>query len=452
MRVPYPVGHEPVSLVVGDFDRDGEADLVTANRGSNDVSVLLGNGDGTFQTPAINTDVLGSPSYLAVGDFDGDDFPDDLAVAYGGTNAIAVWLGKGDGTFQFGREYPVGANPVSVVVGHFHDPEMADLAVANYDSDTVSILLGNGDGTFQEGPDIPVARGPIALAVGHFHDPHIDDLAVAHLYTDKDGDHGGVGVLLRNGNGTFQMERTYDILGGVPALVVGTFNSKNDDHDDIAVTTGLCCRPDPVPPRVAVLLGNGDGSFRFGEEYQFLRSTRSALAAADFNQDGRLDLAVANTESVVGGPDNTVTVLLGNGNGTFRFDNDYETGLAPSSVVAQDFNHDDFPDLATADAGDDTVSVLLNAADWSRRPSHFRALEWATGMIPAKALGQTVGCGATNSLDYDVHAANVLFDVGGHDGMGAPALGTITVFGNGGHTLPRNRQSDLFFDNFALDT
>ena len=143
---PVP-GDRPDALVAGDFNGDGRTDLAVANYGSNDVSVLLGNGDGTFQTQvtyAVGTD----PSALVAGDFTGDGRT-DLAVANLGSNDVSVLLGNGDGTFQTQVTYAVGSAPDALVAGDFTGDGRTDLAVANHGSNDVSVLLGNGDGTFQ---------------------------------------------------------------------------------------------------------------------------------------------------------------------------------------------------------------------------------------------------------------------------------------------------------------
>ena len=118
--------------MAGDFNGDGRPDLAVANYGSNDVSVLLGNGDGTFQ-PQVTYAVGSSPVALVAGDFNGDGRP-DLAVANYGANDVSVLLGNGDGTFQPQVTYAVGSSPTALVAGDFNGDGRTDLAVANLDS------------------------------------------------------------------------------------------------------------------------------------------------------------------------------------------------------------------------------------------------------------------------------------------------------------------------------
>ena len=132
-------GRGPESVTVGDFNGDGKSDLAVANEGSDTVSILLANGDGTFQTKTDYT-VGYSPYSITVGDFDGDG-KTDLAVANCGGNTVSILLGKGDGTFQTKTDYTVGSGPEGITVGDFNGDGKTDLATANEGNNTVSILL-----------------------------------------------------------------------------------------------------------------------------------------------------------------------------------------------------------------------------------------------------------------------------------------------------------------------
>src|SRR3989442_8669497 len=193
----FPSGPNPQVTAVGDFSGDGKLDLAVVNSGSTTVSVLLGNGDGTFQTP-LTVDVGGSnPTYVVAADFNGDGKL-DLAVAtygcfgYGAagpcptvSNAISVLLGNGDGTFQAARTFEAGSGPNAVAVGDFNADGKLDLAVADYGpstlrATTVSVLLGNGDGTFQAPLTFHARRSPAFVAVADFNGDSKLDLAVAN--------------------------------------------------------------------------------------------------------------------------------------------------------------------------------------------------------------------------------------------------------------------------------
>jgi FG-GAP-like repeat len=154
-------------VAVGDFNGDGKLDLAVANNGSNNVSVLLGNGDGTFQ-PALNFTVGSNPSSVAVADFNGDGKP-DLAVANNDGNNVSILLGNGTGTFQAAVSYGVESGPISMAVADFNGDGKLDLAVASDGNNTVSILLGNGDGTLQPAALFATENILVSIAAGDFN-------------------------------------------------------------------------------------------------------------------------------------------------------------------------------------------------------------------------------------------------------------------------------------------
>ncbi len=277
----------------------------------------------------------------------------DLAVANSNDNTVGVLLGRGDGTFAPQVTYPVGNSPQFVAVGDFNGDGHLDLAVANFSDDTVSVLLGNGDGTFAPQVTYPVGYGPIAIAVGDFNGDGHLDLAVAN-YVDAT-----VSVLLGNGDGTFAPQVTYPVGINPSSIAVGDFNG--DGHLDLVTANNNGYNPNGNGNTVSVLLGNGDGTFAPQVTYSVGRRP-NAIAVGDFNGDGHLDLAVANLD------DTTVSVLMGNGDGTFAPQVTYPVGNSPSSIAVGDFNGDGHPDLAVANASDNTVSVLMDNGDGTFAP------------------------------------------------------------------------------------
>jgi hypothetical protein len=193
----YDVGGNAFSVAVGNFNlkNNGYPDLVVANFGTTTLSVLLGNGDGTFQA-AVPYEVGSNPVFVRVADFNGDGYP-DLAVTNISSGTVSVLLGNGDGTFQAQATYDVGTEPYWVAVGDFNGDGKPDLAVANYGDGDVSVLLGNGDGTFQaQAPPSPFGSGasPDSIAVGDFNGDGKPDLAVA------DEGNSDVSILLNTSN------------------------------------------------------------------------------------------------------------------------------------------------------------------------------------------------------------------------------------------------------------
>jgi FG-GAP-like repeat len=291
-KTDYPTGVNVYSVAVADLNGDKKLDLVTANAnvGSSGVSVLLGNGDGTFRA---RTDYATgyTPYSVAVADLNGDNKLDVVTANTGGARGVSVLLGNGDGTFRAKADYQAGYSPWSVAVADFNRDGSADLAVTDNASGTasVSMLLGNGDGTFKAKTDVSLGNvRPRTVTVGDFNRDGSADLAFG------DFDRNAVGVLLGKGDGTFKAATEY-ATGALPySVLVGDFDADGDQ--DLATAGGST---------VSVLLSKGDGTFNARTDHA--TGTDSAgMAAADFNADGRPDLATADYSA------DTVSVLLNN--------------------------------------------------------------------------------------------------------------------------------------------
>lgn len=334
-----PVGADVVQVASGDFNGDGQTDLVTLDL-NDGIAVWSGNGDGSFQMSAAYN-VSFPPQSIAVGDITGDGRP-DLVVVGDYANGVAVLLGNGDGTFQGPFQRTVaGLTGDSVVMGDFDQDGTVDLAVAGFQADTVYILLGNGDGTFQDPMTIAVPGGPAALAAGDFNGDGLLDLAVADRAADQ------VTVLINDGAGVFHTSGMF-AAGQTPlALASGDFNG--DGRLDLATAN-------QISNDVSVLLGNGDGSFQFSAAYS-VGTNPASLLTADFNNDGRVDLAAANSFS------NNITVLLGNPDGTFANAGSPRVGAFPSSLAAGDFTGDGRVDLAAGNLTSQDVTILPGSGD-----------------------------------------------------------------------------------------
>jgi hypothetical protein len=343
---PFGAGTTPVSLVVGDFNGDGFQDLATANFGSNNISVLLGNGSGGFTAAPGSPFPAGTnPNAVAVGDFNGDGFQ-DLATANFGDNTVTVLLGNGSGGFKAapGSPFPAGTNPAFLAVGDFNQDGIQDLATANYLSNNVTVLLGNGLGGFTAASSspFPVGANPIGVAVADFNADGFQDLAIANNAGLS------VTVLLGNGSGGFTADPGSPFpVGTFPdAVAVGDFNV--DGIPDLATANY-------TNNNVAVLLGGKSGEFTAATGSPFTVGVLDGfVAVGDFNGDGFPDLATANFGI------NNVSVLLGNGQGGFAPTNyQFVAGTNPSAVVVGDFNGDGIQDLATANYTGNNVTVLL---------------------------------------------------------------------------------------------
>jgi len=383
----FTAGSGPTSAVTADFNEDGKLDLAVANNTGDDVSIFLGNGDGTFQ-PGMDYGVGASPtSGMMAADLNGDGIQ-DLAVANYSSNNVSVLIGNGDGTFQPAVNYDVGNNPTWVAVGDFNGDGEVDLAVSDQNCvprcgpGVVSILLGNGDGTLQPHVDYGAAMGPNSVTVGDFNGDGRLDLAVAA------GNGGGgtqVSVLLGNGDGSFQSPVNY--TAGLNPAGVATADFNNDGKLDLAVVNNI--------GSISILLGNGDGTFQTHFDYSTGFFPIGTLGVADFNGDGKVDLAVANSGS------SNISILLGNGDGTFQPQVEFATGVAPHAVVTGDFNADGRLDLAVPNNGDSTVSVLLQATGPLAVLSPS-SLNFGTQLIGTESVSQTVTLSNTGIATLDI--------------------------------------------------
>ena len=410
----FTTGDNPLSVAVGDFNGDHKLDLAVANFKSNNVSVLLGDGAGGFSA-AANFVTGSGPNSVVVGDFNGDGKP-DLAVANGNSNNISVLLGIGGGSFGAATNFAVGSFPSSLAVGDFNGDGKPDLVVANYNSSNVSVLLGNGGGSFAAAANFFTGSNPNSIAIGDFNGDGKQDLVVATGIHD-------VWIHLGNGNGSFSAGNRFTAGAAPQAVAIGDFNG--DGKQDLAVAN--------VSSDVSVLLGNGSGGFSSAINFATGGDPYS-VAIGDFNGDGKQDLAVANSRSdnlsllinnggsfsaainfVIGGtprllaagdfngdgkPDLAVsiddgsfgsgamTVLLGNGNGSFGAATKFRVGLYASSIVVGDFNRDSKQDLAVGNAGG--VAVLLGNGSGG----FGAATNFATGGNPySVAIGDFNGDG-----------------------------------------------------------
>ena len=357
-------GNVPSSIAFGDFNGDGKQDLAIANANDNTLTILLGNGDGTF-TPASATLATGmAPRAIAVGDFNGDG-KQDLAIANANDNTLTILLGNGDGTFTPASATPAtGVAPRAIAVGDFNGDGKQDLAIANANDNTLTILLGNGDGTFVAASSIPATgQNPSSLAVGDFNDDGKMDIAVTNFAGNS------VTVLLGNGDGTFTPAASPSTGNSPTAIAVGDFNG--DGKPDLAVANS-------ADATVEVLLGNGDGTFTPASGTAATGANPDSIFVGDFNGDGKQDLAVANFG------DSTVSVLPGNGDGTFAPATRASVGTNPVGLVVGDFNGDGKPDVATANSGSPSATVLLGSP---------------TTVATATASGITAWGGGTHNID-----------------------------------------------------
>jgi len=342
LPMTYAVGTSPQGLTTADFNRDGHPDLAVANSGDNTVSILLGNGDGTFSVAAtLATD--SGPIAVVTSDFDNNGIP-DLAVVNQASGTVSIFLGNGDGTFRLGTPLAGLSAPDGIAVGDFNKDGQPDLAVANSSGGTVSVFLGNSDGSFTALAPLALPSGTASsIVVGDFNRDGNPDLAIS------DGSEGLVWIVPGDGTGGFGMALSYYSGNGANALLSGDWNG--DSLVDLAVAN-------PADNSLSLLMGNGDGTFQPTVTLPGLASPLG-LASADFNGDGRSDLAVTNSST------NFVGLLFGTIGGGFQTPVLNSVGAAPWGVTTADFNADGWTDLAVTNSQSNSVSILLQGAQAS---------------------------------------------------------------------------------------
>jgi hypothetical protein len=365
------VGGAPGEVVTTDFNGDGRLDLAVLNRGSDDVSVsiLLGSGNGAFQaTQNRYVPTGGIPQSLAVGDFNGDGRPDLVAVESGSSiGAVGVLLGNGDGSFQDSRGSATGGgSSLAVAVGDFDGDGNLDLAVTDFDVDSqpgdpspnnISVLQGRGDGTFAVAALYELSFGHYAGSIAT--GDFNGDGKLDLVFADTYGD--GVGVMLGDGNlGDFTAAQYF--AAGSDPVSVAVADLNGDGKPDVTAIANVTAI---ASGSVSVVLGNGDGTFQAARDYA--TGLGSFGAVADFNGDGKRDLMIIGYSGT-----DSVGVLLGNGDGSFRSAQVYAAGSAPIAAAVGDFNGDGRPDLAVTNSSSNTVSVLLNDGDWTPHAPSLR--------------------------------------------------------------------------------
>jgi len=381
------------AVIVGDFNGDGKLDIALAQRG---VGILLGNGDGNFQPlQSYPTGGNGVNGFTA-GDFNGDGKLDLAAVSYASGN-VSIILGQGDGTFGPPKSYAVNSHPESVAAADFNGDGKLDLAVANYSSGNVSVLLGNGDGSFQPQTTFPSAYSATGITVGDFNGDGKPDLAVAST---------SVVILLGKGDGTFTPPKPYAGGNGTLAIAAADFNG--DGRLDIGTAVYLGER---ISGFAMALLGDGHGGFPKPLTYP-LQNSPDSVVVADFNGDGKPDVAAANSKS------HNISILKGNGDGSFQPQMVFPAPGSPLCVAVGDFNGDGKPDLAVTLTGRDAVpliAVLLGNDDGSFGAPIVTPLPYPEVYVVAADFN------GDGKLDLALAGAAVQILLGNGDGTFQPA-------------------------------
>jgi hypothetical protein len=328
----------PTSVVAADLTNNGILDLIVPDESMNEISVLLGRGDGTFRAPILIPVGLG-PTDVVVGDFNGDGIP-DIAVANRINDSISILLGEGNGYFTNDGVVWPDIQPTYITAADLTGNGILDLVVSNFYSDTLSIFYGNGDGTFQTEVDLPTGNFPGKPVIADFNGDGRLDIAVP-----DGGDQ--VTLFLATGPESYAAPVSYTVGSGAVAIAAG------DLSDDGIIDLVVALANPAGQGSVAILWGNGDGTFRLGATIP-VGLDPSAVALADLNDDGKLDVIVADQD------DNDLTILPGLGNGEFGPSVTLAAGPGPAALSVADLNGEGRLDILVADYDSSDVTMLEN--------------------------------------------------------------------------------------------
>ena len=376
-------------LVATDLNNDGKLDLAVAverfSTPKDGLAVLLGNGDGTFQSAV--TSLRGDTTDVAAADFNGDGKM-DLALTLLFTGTVEVVLGNGDGTFQPATIYSAGGSSETVTAADLNGDGTPDLLIGGAHT---PVLLGDGTGGF--GPPVVYGTGQSFARVGYFNHDRVPDIVAA-------GSRFEIGVAFGRGDGSFKAQLSYPLGNRVDGFDSGDFNG--DGLTDMVVG-----HYDDSGNTLTLFLGTGDGGFVEGNT--FAQFTGEFVKTTDFNRDGRLDVLVETFDGF------GFYSFLGNGDGSFQpgvFTPIH--GLAFDLVpTADDFNNDGFPDVVIADSSEDKVMIFLGVGDGT-----FRApISSPTGDRPESPITADFnGDGNADVIVSNTSASTVGIYLGNGDG------------------------------------
>ncbi|HEY1771836.1 MAG TPA: FG-GAP-like repeat-containing protein [Gammaproteobacteria bacterium] len=359
----YAVGNGPVAVAVADLRHNGKMDIVVLNNSDGTVSVLLGNGDGTFVAPTAAEHAVGigtpAPTYatggdplsLTIADLNGDGIP-DIVVANFTDNTLSILYGNGDGTFQSAVAVPVGKGPMFVTTADMNNDGKPDLLINNNLDNTLGVLLNLGGKNF--GAMTTTSLGPTRLipytqmmAVGDF--THNGKLSVVTTTTAENGN--TVIYLVGKGDGTFE-PGSY-VVTGLQTSYLAVADVNGDGFPDLLAGS-------LANNSIRVLFGNSNGGFAPGQDYPANGLDGGAgvqtFAVADFSNTGKPDIAAVNTE---GG---FMQLLYNDGTGHFHLKNSLDTGNTPSDVQTADLGNGHL-DLVETNSADGTLGIFLGNGD-----------------------------------------------------------------------------------------
>lgn len=353
-KVDYPVNNNPRSVDVGDFNDDGHLDLLVITVDINSISILPGNGTGELGDPQHYT--IGSGTISAIADFSGNGLLDIVVCNYSASlpATSSVLLNSGSFNFVPAAEYflsdaPVGIGSGAVYVTE-HDFNLDGHLDAAFSIDnipgTISVLTNEGSGVFAPKTEYPVTHYPYSLASGDFNKDGYPDLAVANFFTQT------MSVLMNDGTGGFLPEVTYPSDNGSHDIKIADFN--HDGNLDLVVVNA-------VSNTVNIYTNDGTGKFPTRTDYPSGTTYQPSITLSDLNSDGNVDF-------IIGGSGSSIYVLKSNETGGYNPPTELAAGNSPFSIAAGDFDEDGKPDLAVSNFADHSVSLFLSKTTSTEPP------------------------------------------------------------------------------------
>jgi hypothetical protein len=339
-KIDYSVGDGPHAVDLKDLNGDGKNDIVTANYYSDNISVLLNKGNGTYYNDILY-EVDQNPRSLCLADLNKDLFIDIITANIGDSDSVTILLNAGNGTFSNRTDYGVSDDPRSVTVVDIKEDSNSDLDIvtANYWSDNIGILKNNGDGTFANPKYYNAGNGPYGIASSDLDGDGDADLFSANFLDDT------ISVLMNNGDGTFAADVTYNSDDGPRSIFTADLDNMNGD--DIIVANRLA-------NNVSVFINKGDGTF-FNHVTYKVGANPLSVYCNDLDGDNDIDIVTANNQG------NSVSILKNYGNGSFAPKIDKFVGAGPYSVCVEDIDEDSFQDMEIITANNlaDSISILI---------------------------------------------------------------------------------------------
>jgi len=336
-----PVGLDPWDVRSGDWNEDGSVDLTAGNLLSHTISFVAGQGDGTF-APAGSIPAR-SPSGLTPSDFDGDGHADLVVATNFPPSTILLLRGGGDGSFDVPSTFPTGQSPLATALGDIDADGHVDAVVTGRFPSSGSVALGMGDGTFGAPITFPVGFSPTDVEVAHLDRDPYADVVVLETFDEE------IELFFGRSDGTLVGGDVIALDDEASALTVGDLDQ--DGSADIAVATREPTFPNGSAGRVALLFGLGDGTFTPAVSHT-VGFPPQDVAIEDLDGNGVPDLVLSTNDGVATG---FLAVALGSGAGTFVFPPLLSpAGPAPTELVTGDFDLDGDTDVAVSNR-DDTI-------------------------------------------------------------------------------------------------